>query len=72
VRLSVNFSDVGFLCFLLLESMAGLLELVELWKCLIGRDEWDYRPLSKWVTPLVVKDVQPLHIVKLVYQSCSW
>jgi hypothetical protein len=30
-----SFSDEGFLCFLLPESVAGFLELVELWKGLV-------------------------------------
>jgi hypothetical protein len=48
---------------------------MELWKSLIvlpclitlGRDEWDSRPLDKWVTQLVDKGAQPLQCVKLVY-----
>jgi hypothetical protein len=60
--------DEGFLCFLLPESVAGFLELVELWKglvvlpCLVFSVEMNgtSRPLGKWVAWLVGKDVQPL------------
>jgi hypothetical protein len=53
-----SFSHEGFLCFLLPESVAGFLKLVELWKglvvlpCLISSVEMNGKswPLSKWVT----------------------
>jgi hypothetical protein len=68
-----SFPDEGFLCFLLPESVAGLLELVELWKgpvvlpCLISSVEMNgtSRPLGKWVAWLVGKDVQLLRSVKM-------
>jgi hypothetical protein len=70
---------MGFLCFFLPESVAGFLELLELWKglvvlpCLVSSVEMNgtSRPLRKWIAWLVGKDVQPLQSVKLVYQSCS-
>jgi hypothetical protein len=70
-----SFPDGGFLCFLLPESVAGFLKLVELWKglvvlpCLVSLVEMNgtSRPLGKWVAWLVGKDVQPLQSVKLVY-----
>jgi hypothetical protein len=63
-----SFLDEGFLCFLLPESVAGLLELAKLWKglvllpCLVSSIEMNgiSRPLGKWVTQLVGKDAQPL------------
>jgi hypothetical protein len=63
-----SFPDEGFLCFLLSESVAGFLELVELWKglvvlpCLVSSIEMNEtsRPLGKWVAWLVGKDAQPL------------
>jgi hypothetical protein len=75
-----SFSNEGFLCFLLPKSVAGFLELTELWKglvalpCLVSSVEMNgkSRSLSKWVTRLVGKDAQPLQSVKLVYQPCSW
>jgi hypothetical protein len=74
-----SFQNEGFLCFLLPESVAGFLELVELCKglvvlpCLVSSVEMNVisRPLGKWVIRLMGKDVQPLQSVKLVYQSCS-
>ena len=53
-----SFPDEGFLCFLLLESVAGFLGLVELWKglvvlpCLVSSVEMSgkSRSLGKWVT----------------------
>jgi hypothetical protein len=73
-----SFPDEGFLCFLLPESVAGFLELVELWKGLIvpylvssvEMNETS-RSLGKWVAWLMGKDAQPLQSVKLIYQSCS-
>jgi hypothetical protein len=63
-----SFSDEGFLCFIILESVAGFLELVELWKdlvvlpYLVSSVEMNgiSRPLVKLVTRLVGKDVQPM------------
>jgi hypothetical protein len=74
-----SFSNKGFLCFFLPESVANFLELVELRKgrvvlpCLVFSVEMNgtSRPLGKWVAWLVGKDVQPLYSVKMVYQSCS-
>jgi hypothetical protein len=71
--------DEGFLCFLLPESVAGFLELVKLWKCLVmlpylvSSVEMNgiYKPLGKWVIRLVGKDAEPLQSVKLVCQPCS-
>jgi hypothetical protein len=61
------------------ETVAGFLKLVELCKglvvlpCLVSSAEMNgkSRSLSKWITRLVGKDVQPLQSVKLVYESCS-
>jgi hypothetical protein len=74
-----SFPDGGFLCFLVPESVAGFLKLVELWKglivlpCLVSSVEMNgtSRPLGKWITWLVGKHMQPLQSVKLVYQPCS-
>jgi hypothetical protein len=63
-----SFPGGGFLCFLLPESVAGFLELVELWKGLVVLPHLvssvemngTSRPLGKWVAWLVGKDEQPL------------
>jgi uncharacterized protein YggT (Ycf19 family) len=70
-----SFPDEGFLCFLLPKCVAGFLELVKLWKCLVvlpclvSSVEMNgiSRPLGKWVAWLMGKYVQPLQSVKLVY-----
>ena len=69
-----GFSDEGFLCFLP-ETVVSLLELVELWKnlvvlpCIVSSVKMNEisRPLGRWVTRLVWKDVQPIQSVKLIY-----
>jgi hypothetical protein len=59
------------------ESVAGFLEIMELWKgvvvlpCLVFSVEMNgkSRSLGRWVTRLVGKDAQPLLSVKLIYIS---
>jgi hypothetical protein len=66
-----SFLDEGFIYFLLTSSVAGFLELVELWKglvvlpFLVSSVELNVtsRPLEEWVAWLVGKDAQPLQCV---------
>jgi hypothetical protein len=67
--------DGGFLCFLLSESVAGFLELVELWKglivlpCLTSLVEVYGVRTTPWQMGNTTcgKVAQPLQIVKLIY-----
>jgi hypothetical protein len=75
-----GFSDEGFLYRpFLTETIAGFLKLLELCEglvmlpCLVSSVEMNVisRPLGRWVTRLVGKDVQPLQSVKPIYHPCS-